>query len=96
MNNNNFNNYLPLIYPNEFEIKKTTISDISAAYILLNIDSNGRLTTIIYDILDDLDFDLVDFHFLCTNIPFSPAYGVRVSQLIQFSRACFVYENFSK
>jgi hypothetical protein len=36
-----------LIYPDELEIKDTTESDKSAWYlnILLNIDSNGRLTT---------------------------------------------------
>jgi hypothetical protein len=73
-----------LIYPDELEIKDTTESDKSASYldILLNIDSNGRLATSLYDKCDDFDFAIVNFPFLCSNIPLSPAYGVYVSQLI--------------
>jgi hypothetical protein len=45
--NHNFHYYVHLIYPDELEIKDTTESDKSASYldILLNTDSNGRLTT---------------------------------------------------
>jgi hypothetical protein len=32
----------------------------------------------------------------CSKIPLSPAYGVYISQLIRYARACFVYEDFSK
>jgi hypothetical protein len=44
-----FHNCVHLIYPDELEIKDTTESDKSASClmyldILLNIDSNGRLT----------------------------------------------------
>jgi hypothetical protein len=100
INNHNFHNYVLLIYPHELEIKDTTESDKSASYldILLNIDSNGRLTTLLYDKHDDFDFAIVNFPFLCTcsNIPLSPAYGVYISQLIRYARACFAYEYFSK
>jgi hypothetical protein len=50
-NNHNFLNYVHLIYPDELEIKEATESDKSASYldILHNIDSNGRLTTSLYD-----------------------------------------------
>jgi hypothetical protein len=30
----------------------------------------------------------VKFPFICSNIPSAPAYGVNISQLIQYSRAC--------
>ena len=98
INNHNFHNYVHLIYPDELEIKDTTESDKSASYldILLNIDSNGRLTTSLYDKRDDFDFAIVNFPFLCSNIPLSPAYGVYISQLIRYARACFAYEDFSK
>ena len=61
INNHNFRNYVHLIYPDELDIKTTTESDISASYldILLNIDSNGRLTTTLYDKRDDFDFAMV-------------------------------------
>ena len=65
INNHNFHNYVHLIYPDELEIKDTTESDRCASYldILLNIDSDGRLITILYDKRDDFDFAIV-------NIPF--------------------------
>ena len=73
-------------------------SDKSASYldILIKIDSNDRLTTTLYDKRDDFDFTIVNFPFLCSNIPLSPAYGVYISQLILYARACCAYENFFK
>jgi hypothetical protein len=98
INNHNFHNYVHLIYPDEFEIKDTTESDKSASYldILLNIDTNGRLTTSLYDKRDDFNFAIVNFPFLCSNIPLSHAYGMYISQLIRYARACFAYDDFSK
>jgi hypothetical protein len=82
--NHNFQNYFHFRYPDELEIKDNTESDKSASYldILLHIDSNGRLTTSLYDKHDDFDFAIVNFPFLCSNIPLSPAYGLYISQLI--------------
>ena len=87
-----------MIYPDQLEIKDTTESDRCASYldILLNIDSNGRLTTTLYDKRDDFDFAIVNFPFLCSNVPLSPAYGVYVSQLIRYARACHAYDGFFK
>jgi hypothetical protein len=98
INNHTFHNYVHLTYPNQLEIKDTTESDKSASYlgILLNIDSNGRLTTSLYYKRDDLDFSIVNFPFLYSKIPLSTAYGVYISQLIRYARACFAYEDFSK
>jgi hypothetical protein len=86
------------MYPDELEIKDTTEFDNFASYldILLIIDSNGRLTTSLYDKRYDFDFAIVNFPFLCSNIPLSPAYDVNISQLIRYARACFAYEDFSK
>ena len=87
-----------MIYPDELEIKDTTESGRSASYldILLNIDSDGRLTTTLYDKRDDFDFAIVNFPFLCSNVPLSPAYGVYVSQLIRYARECHAYDDFLK
>jgi hypothetical protein len=76
----------------------TKESDKSASSldILLNIDVNGRLTTSLYDKRHDFDFAIVIFPFLCSSIPLSPAYGVYISQMIRYARACFAYEDFSK
>ena len=87
-----------MIYPDELDIKDTTESDKYASYldILLNIDSNGRLTTSRYDKRDDFDFVIVDFPFLCSSIPLPPAYGVYIFQFTGYARAFFTYEGFSK
>ena len=87
-------------YPDELEIKDTTESDRCAAYLdnLLNIDSDGRLTTTLFDKRNDFDFAIANIPFLCSNVPLSPAYGVYmyVSQLIQYARACHAYDDFLK
>jgi hypothetical protein len=82
----------------ELEMKDITESDKSVSYldIFLNIDSNGRLATSLYDKRDDFDFVFINFPFLCSNIPLSPAYGVYVCQLIRYAKACFTFEDFSK
>jgi hypothetical protein len=56
--------------------------------ILLNIDSNDRLTTSPYGKPDYLDFAIVNFQFLC-NIPLSPAHRMYVPQLIDSQEHLF-------
>jgi hypothetical protein len=70
INNHNFHTYVHLIYLVEIEIKDTTESDKPASYQdnLLNIDSNGRLTTTLYDKRDDFDFAIVKFCLLRSNL----------------------------
>ena len=41
----------------------------------------------LYDKRDDFNFNIVNFPFLSSNIPQSPAYGVYVSQLIRYASA---------
>jgi hypothetical protein len=55
-----------MMYPDKFKIKDDIESDKSASYldILLDIDSNGRLTTTLYHKREDFDFAMVDFPFL--------------------------------
>jgi hypothetical protein len=83
-----FDNFVDCIYPIELEIKDTTDADISDSYLDLHlgIDSKGRLRTKLYDRRDDLNFPIVNFLFICSNIPAAPAYGVYISQLIRYSR----------
>ena len=59
------------------------------------MDYDGKLTTQLYDKRDDFNFSIVNFPYLCSNIPLSPAYGVYVSQLIRYARACSAYEQFA-
>jgi hypothetical protein len=82
--------------PIEFEKKDTTDADISVSYLDLHleIDSEGRLRTKLYDKRDDFNFPIVNFPFICRNIPAAPAYGVYISQMIRYSRACASYQDF--
>ena len=95
INNQEFENYLGQMYPAELEIKDTTESTTSASYLdlLLSIGRDGQLHTSIYDKRDDFNFHITNFPFL-SNIPSSPAYGVFISQLIRYARACSSYECF--
>ena len=96
LNNPKFGDYVDRIYPIELEIKDTTDTARSASYLDLHleIDNEGRLRTKLYDKRDDFNFPIVNFPFICSNIPAAPAYGVYISQLIRYSRACISYQDF--
>ena len=96
INNPGFENYIGQMYPHEFEIKVMTESKTSASHLdlLLSIGRDGQLRTFLYDKRDDFNFQITNFPFLSINIPFSPAYGVFISQLIRYARACYPYECF--
>ena len=96
INNPDFENYLGQMYPAELEIKDTTESNTSASYLdlLLSIECDCQLRTSLYDKSDDFNFHITNFPFLSSNIPSSPAYGVFISQLKRYARACSSYECF--
>ena len=93
-NNHKFSDYVYDIYPVELEIKETTDDQYHSSFLdlLLEIDKDGRLRVKIYDKRDD--FDIVNFPFLCGNIPQSPSYGVYIYQLIRYARASTLYDDF--
>ena len=47
-----------------------------------------------FDKRDYLNFPIVIFPSICSNIPAAPAYGIYVSQLIRYSRACGSHSKF--
>ena len=96
LNNSRFDDFVDRIYPIELEIKDTTDTDTSASYLDLHleIDSEGRLRTKLYDKRDDFNFPIINFPFTCSNIPAATAYGVHVSQLMRYSRACGSCQDF--
>ena len=85
LNNSRFGDFVDRIYPIELEIKDITDTDRSGSYIdiYLEIDSDWLLRTKLYDKRDDFNFPIVNFLFLCSNIPAAPAYGVYISQLMR-------------
>ena len=107
MNNPKFNDYIDVTYPKELEIKYTTDAPksqylniqylVALLYYLdlhLEFNEDGELFTRLYDKRDDFDFPIVNFPYLSSDIPESPAYGVFVSQLIRYARVCSKYEDF--
>jgi hypothetical protein len=56
--------------------------------------SEDRLRTKLYDKRDDFNVSIVNFPFIYSNISAAPAYGVYISQMIRYSRACGSYQNF--
>jgi len=80
----------------ELAVKYTTDSPNSAFYldIYLEHDINGTLTIKLYDKRDDFNFSIVNYPFLNSNIPSSPAYGDYMSQMIRYSRICNSYHIF--
>jgi hypothetical protein len=76
LNNTRFGDYLHRIYPNELEVKDTIDTQKSASYLdlYLEINSGGRLKTKLYDKRDEFTFPIVNFPFISSNIPASPAH----------------------
>ena len=52
------------------------------------------MLTILPSTSTDFNFNIVNFPFLSSNIPQSPAYGVYVSQLKRYARASSAYSDF--
>lgn len=61
--------------------------------ILLEKNITVTLITKLFDKYDhfQINFSTVNFSYLYSNTPSSPVYGVFVSQLIQYPRACYTY-----
>ena len=91
LNNSRFGDFVDRIYPIDLEIKFTTNTNRSASYLDLHlkIDSEGQLRTKLYDKRNDFNCP-----FICSNIQASPAYGIYLSQMIRYSRACSSYQDF--
>ena len=58
--------------------------------------NGGNLSTKIYDKRYDFNFNIINFPYLCSNVPSSPSYGVNISQVIRYARASTNYSDFLK
>ena len=59
------------IYPAELQLNKAIPSDTEAPFLDLSI-TNGIVSSKIYDKLDDLNFEIVNFPFLGGDVPAPP------------------------
>ena len=88
------NNFVDRIYPIKPEKKDTTDTDMSTSYLDLHleIDSEGRLRTKLYDKRDDFNIPIVNFRIMRSTFP-AAAYGVYITQMMRYSRACGSYQD---
>ena len=64
INNVYFDNMVSQIYPSELQLNKANIFDKEAAFLDLHLSiSNDNISTKIYDIRDDFEFEIINSHF---------------------------------
>lgn len=96
IDNNYFDNMVQDIYPKELELNKANSSDKEASFLDLHLFiESGKIKTKIYDKRDDFNFSIVNYPNLKGDIPKSTSYGVYISQLIRFARACSNVQDFN-
>ena len=77
-------------------LNKANTSDTEAPFLDLHLsNSNGFVSSKIYDKRDDFDFDIVNFPFLDGDFARRPAYKVYISQLIRFAPVCSHVDDFN-
>jgi hypothetical protein len=92
INNPDFANWIPLIYPqrtwDKGNYRNMVLHDITSN------DTNGQPSIRRYDKGDDYNFAIINCPHLDSNIPTAPAYGVYISQLVRYARACSLYPDY--
>ncbi|KAK3096998.1 hypothetical protein FSP39_005494 [Pinctada imbricata] len=84
-----FEKYKNVIYPQELIRNKANVSNTETPFLDLNIKIvNGEIHTSVYDKRDDFGFNIVNFPWLDGDVPRLPSYGIYISQLIRYARAC--------
>jgi hypothetical protein len=83
--------------PNELQINKTNSLNFSTSVLDLHITiNNNSIHTKIYDKTDHFDFCIFNYPHLDGDVPHAPSYGIYVSQLIRFARACSNVNDFNE
>ena len=93
VNNPDFENYLDQMYPAELEIKTRQRATPLLPTWIYSCRSEGTVSCAL-PFTTNFNFHITNFPFLSSNITSSPAYGVFISQLIRYARACSTYECF--
>ena len=70
LSNSIVGDFVDRIYPIELKIKYTTNTDGFASYLDIHLElaTEGRLRTKLYDKRDDFNFPIVNFPFICTHM----------------------------
>ena len=95
INNPLFDSFIADIYPKELKLNKSNNNDNETAFLDLYLQiKNKHISTKIYDKRDDFNFEIINYPQLDGDVPQLPSYGVYISQLVRFSRACSFVEDF--
>ena len=95
INNPRFDTAISKIYPSELALTETTLADGKVAYLDQLIEIRDRqLVMTLYDKRDDFPFTIHNYPHLSSNVPRIPIYGVYISQIIRFPKACDSYADF--
>ena len=89
-NNKRFKEFISNIYPKELTISETTESTSVASYLdlLFTQNKSSNITIKLFNKRDAFGFHIVNFPFMSSNIPSTPAYDLYASQLIRYARCC--------
>ena len=90
LNNSNFEEEIPNIYPPELTLKRTSESDTNLSYLDISISiCSIKYVTEVYDKFNiAFNFNIVKFAYISSNIPANPTYSVYIFQLVRISRIC--------
>ena len=58
--------------------------------------SDGILSIKIYDKREDFDFNIINYPHLDGDVPLLPSFGVYISKLIRYARACTHVDDFNE
>ena len=85
------------IYPKELRLIPDDTDGTTTHFLdlLLKI-KNGFLSSSVYDKRDVFNFPVVNFPFLCGNIPNRSSYGVFIGELVRYARACTFSDDFKE
>ena len=96
MDNPFFENSISSIYPKELQLIKANTSDTEVSFLDLHLSIiNEKIVSKIYDKRDDFSFDIVNYPHLDGDVPRATSYGVYISQLTRFARACSKVSDFN-
>ena len=96
MDNPFFSSMYKSIYPPQLTLNKANSRDTEAAFLDLKLSIiDGVISTNIYDKRDDYHFNIINYPHLDGDVPRATSYGVYISQLIRFARACNSVSDFN-
>ena len=89
IDNPEFENHIPDIYPTELQLNKAITSDKETSFLDFDIKVVGSdVHTSVYDKRDDFGFPIVNFPWFSGDVPRLPSYVVYISRLVGFARCC--------